>query len=99
MTYRLYTERFANLGAITSTFFDAFTIVDAVGYWRGVKEDSAVIEIGTSSPRKVRELAEAIRQANHQQAVRITSTDETEEMIDDTTFPSSTEQASRWALS
>lgn len=82
MTYRLYTERFANLGDIASRYFDAFTIVDTVGYWRGQRENSAVIEIGTDDARKVQTLAEDIRTTNHQQAVMMTAADETVQMIE-----------------
>jgi hypothetical protein len=77
MTYRLYTERFANLGEIASRHFDGFTIVDSVGYWKGQREDSAIIEVVTDAPHKIGELAEDIRTTNHQQAVLVTAADET----------------------
>ena len=73
--YRLYTEDKANLfNLVTSLFVDATTLYHAVGLWKGETQLSRVIEIlGTRADLpKVRELAELIRQANHQTAVYLT---------------------------
>ena len=70
--YRLYTERRANLAELTSRYFSGFTLIDAVGYWKGNAEPSAIVEvIGTSADYAdtIIELAHAIRIANGQQSV------------------------------
>ena len=73
--YRLYTEDKANVPTLVATLFrDAAILFHAVGLWKGETELSRVIEIlGTRADLpKVRELAELIRQANHQAAVYLT---------------------------
>ena len=69
--YRLYTERRSNLAELTSRYFDGFTLIDAVGYWEGNAEPSAIIEvIGTSFDyARVFALARDIRETNGQQSV------------------------------
>ena len=69
--YRLYTERRANLAELTSRYFDGFTLIEAVGYWQGNAESSAIIEvIGTSFDyARVFALARDIRETNGQQSV------------------------------
>lgn len=70
--YRLYTERRANLAELTARHFDNFTLIDAVGYWQGIAEPSAVIEIlGTDCGLHARvvALARNIREANDQTSV------------------------------
>ena len=74
--YRLYTERRPNLAELTSRYFDGFTLIDTVGYWRGNAEQSAIIEvIGTSTDyARVLDLAHAIRISNGQQSVYLVRT-------------------------
>ena len=69
--YRLYTERRANLAELTSRYFDGFTLIEAVGYWQGNAEPSAIVEvIGTSFDyTRVLTLAHDIRETNGQQSV------------------------------
>lgn len=81
MLFRIYTERFDNLAALAAKRFDSFTVLDAVGYWQGQAEKSAVIEVSTDNRAIVRELAEDIKVTNHQQAVLITETAITQELI------------------
>jgi len=71
--YRLYTERFDNIGALASQRFDGFTLIESRGYWQGAPEDSVIVEVVTDDASKVKALAEDIRRTNHQQAVMVTS--------------------------
>lgn len=72
--YRLYTERFDNLAELTSRSFQGFTIFSAVGYWEGIAEQSAVIEIiAEHAEDKIAVLAELIRETNKQTAVMVTA--------------------------
>ena len=73
--YRLYTEDQANVPTLVATLFrDATIFFHTVGLWQGEIQLSRVVEIlGTRADMpKVRELAELIRQANHQTAVYLT---------------------------
>src|ERR1041384_8601358 len=71
--YRICTEDKPNLADLVSARFEAFTIFHGVGYWRGVAEKSATIEIVLESEKRsqVLELAETIRRENHQEAVLV----------------------------
>lgn len=71
MLFRLYTERKPNLADLASKRFEGFTILPAVGTWKGVSEDSAVIEvIGTHDDEaNILRLAEDIKRENSQEAV------------------------------
>ena len=71
--YRLYTERFDNVPAIASKYFDGFTVYHTVGYWQGTAEDSVVVEVLTDEHAKVSALARELRKTNDQQAVLVTS--------------------------
>src|ERR1041384_2179185 len=73
--YRICTEDKPNLADLVSARFEAFTIFHGVGYWRGVAEKSATIEIAlpAGNAKKVKELAETICVANSQEAVLVQS--------------------------
>jgi hypothetical protein len=75
MTYRILTENVGldKLAAQSARFFDSFTVVPTVGYWRGERESSAAIEIigAEADAERVRELATTIKQENQQQAVLV----------------------------
>jgi hypothetical protein len=75
--FTLYTERRPNLARLTSGRFEGFTLVETVGYWRGLREDSTKIEIIADAERRadVLTLAEEIRFVNGQQAVFVTEQD------------------------
>jgi len=79
--YRIYTER-KNLPEIerilTQAGFDGFTILDAVGFWKGKAEYSVVVEILTEDDAqdfhvRVHKVAKTIKRVNAQDAVLITS--------------------------
>ena len=75
--YRLYTERRDNLAELTARYFPGFTLLDGVGFWDNVHEETTIIEIIASDVVghvvRLRELAETIRNTNNQHAVIITS--------------------------
>ena len=78
-TYRIYTEdlnRERILEATTHHFPDGYTYWITTGMWKGVREDSIIIEIVDDSPdnTRVRTLAQYIKHTNKQQAVMITTT-------------------------
>ena len=76
--YRLYTERrnLPELTALVSGAFDGYTLIWTTGFWRGLREQSVIVEIvteGTIEDRaKVYDLASAIRVALSQSAVLVT---------------------------
>ena len=45
--YRLYTEYRANLDTLASAYFKGFTVFEGAGYWSGLAERAAVVEILT----------------------------------------------------
>ena len=74
--YRIHTEDRHNLPAIVTFYFDCFAIWHGVGYWCGVGENAACIDIiGTEEDHeKVQQLAKFIKTANAQEAVYVTAT-------------------------
>ncbi len=76
--YRIYTERrnLPELQAMVTGMFDGYTLIWSTGVWRGLREQSVIIEIvteGTAADRaKVYELADVIRVAFQQTAVLVT---------------------------
>ena len=81
--FTLYTERRPNLARLTGGRFEGFTLVETVGYWRGLREDSTKIEIIADAERRadVLTLAEEIRFVNAQQAVFVTEQDVLAELV------------------
>jgi len=69
ITFRIYTEHKNNLAELTAKYFDGFTLLNAIGYWRNLKEKSAIIEIATNNKKKVLELCNKIKQTNKQQSI------------------------------
>lgn len=81
--YRIYTEdknREATLKLVAASF-DAFTVLEAQGYWRGTPERSIVIEIETENAKGVHKLARDIREANAQEAVLVQRTPSYSELV------------------
>ncbi len=76
--YRIYTEDKGipklrqEIEAIVSAHFDGYTIFDgAVGYWKGARENSLVIEVLTGRPDLVTYVAKTIKKVNKQEAVLV----------------------------
>lgn len=78
--YRISTENLNKPGieSIVSKHFDGFSVIEQTGYWKGVKENSLVIEIqgddavsGVSpeEARKIEEICFGIKDLNHQESV------------------------------
>lgn len=80
MIYRIHTENKQNVDFIASIVarrFEGFNITETVGYWKGVKEKSLVIEIDTFEEDEklvsisVYNTAKEIKKENQQEAVLV----------------------------
>ena len=76
MLYRIYTETIPEksdlLTEAISKFFEGFLILKANGFWKGVKENSQVIEIvADECDSKIQELAGGIKEMLGQEAVLV----------------------------
>ena len=69
LSFEIYTERKKGLGGIVSRFFEGFTMIDSIGYWKGQKEDSSIIKIYSDNSESIRELVYAILEENEQEEV------------------------------
>ena len=84
--YRIYTED-ANREAVqslASNRFDAYTLIPSRGSWKGTTEPSLILEVvgnDDDSYLAVHALATDIKALNHQDAVLITRTPITQELI------------------
>ena len=76
--YRLYVERInlPLLQATVSGYFDGYTLVWSTGFWRGLREQSVIVEVIASNSEtdriKVYDLAVALRIALSQNTVIVT---------------------------
>lgn len=72
--YRLYTERKPNLAELAARYFQGFTLLDAQGYYDGIPEPAAIVEVigDDSDASRVFLLASHIREANTQTSVLVT---------------------------
>jgi len=75
MLYRIYTEDINRnkIEAAANNLFDGFTLIPAIGYWKGIKENSIIIEIFTTDVDSVFSLADQITEFNNQEAVLVVS--------------------------
>lgn len=74
MLYRICTENINRraIERIITNRFSGFTIIEAQGFWKGVKEQSLVIEIITfDNDKNINLIAEEIKKYNEQYAVLI----------------------------
>lgn len=74
ITYSIHTEHKGNLPTLASGFFDCFAIFEGTGYWKGIPEKAARIDI-IAFPKDrgaVNTLAHTIRVVNKQEAVYVT---------------------------
>ena len=69
--YRIYTEDNDNLSMLTSQYFEGFTTYNTVGYWKGIKENSVVIEFVTNDEYKVKRLVGKIKVENKQETMLV----------------------------
>ncbi len=76
--YKIYTENKNRdrIEDLVSQYYDGFTIFETTGYWKGVKENSLVIEILQTEPEgmyfNVRNLCKGIKINNNQESVLLT---------------------------
>ena len=76
--YRIYTEN-KNREKIeeeVSKYFEGFTVYEAIGYWKMIKEKSLVIEILTKnvveSGLEINVICRAIKSFNEQESILLT---------------------------
>lgn len=71
--YRILTEDVnrETIYSILDSYVDGYTVTPSVGSWRGVRENSPAIDlVGVNLP-KATDIANAIRDANNQEAVML----------------------------
>lgn len=74
MLYRIFTEdkNRDEIERIVSRYFQGFTIISAVGYWNGTKENSLIIEIlGIYDYDKIVKICNEVKITNNQEAVLV----------------------------
>lgn len=73
--FRIHTENQHQLAACVAQRFDCFAIVQGTGYWKGIAEQSATVEIIADEDRRadVEALASDLRFIFSQEAVYVTS--------------------------
>lgn len=87
MLYRIYTQdkyRMTINRILREHGIDGYTLISSKGMWKGVREDSIVIEIASDVPEmdgKVRNVAEQIRAENGQESVLVVSIPANVEMV------------------
>jgi hypothetical protein len=73
--FNIYTEDLnrKKIEKLVSSYFDGFTILESVGYWKGKREKAVIIRIlsGAEDSAKVKALALKIKKQNKQQSVII----------------------------
>ena len=71
---RLYTEDVNREGtlAILDARFDAYTVIPAIGRWRGKSEATLIIELDGVGYFAANQVAQEIRKANNQEAILLT---------------------------
>jgi hypothetical protein len=73
MLYRILTELKDkdNVTEIVARHFDAFSVIEATGYWKLHREPSLIVEVETNDPEKVTAAAVCIKHHNNQEAVMV----------------------------
>lgn len=73
MLYRILTENKSkrDVLAITSGYFDGFTVLEGQGYWKGKAEASLILEVETTDLVSIKRLANDIKLLNEQEAILI----------------------------
>ncbi len=78
VVYRIYTQRAdstAELEKLISYYFDGFSIISGVGFWKGRREQNTIIELIGDYPdkSKVLKLAAEIKILGNQESVLVTT--------------------------
>ena len=81
--YRIYTEdkNRAEVQKIASSRFEAFTLLEGNGFWRGVREACLILEFVTDDAKLVGEVAQLIKTTNEQEAVLVVSSEVDSQLI------------------
>lgn len=86
--FRIYTqdgEKYrANVEDLVASEFTSFTILTGKGHWCGAVENSLIVEIISAAPdayQRVQSIARKVRDYNKQDAVLVTRTPITSELI------------------
>lgn len=73
MIYKLYTEdkNVNKTKALIARFFNGFTLVNAIGYYKKTREKALIIEIisNTEIDKKIKSLANKIKALNKQKSI------------------------------
>ena len=74
--YTIYTENKNPEGvvAILNQYFDGYTVLRGMGYWKGKPESSLIVLIVEDNAEKVQRAAEDIKSLNEQEAILIVET-------------------------
>jgi hypothetical protein len=56
---------------ITGAVFEGFTFYEAMGFWRGLEEKTAIIEIETEEEDKINHLIETLKKELKQEAIAV----------------------------
>lgn len=61
--------------SLVSLYFEGFTIIPSIGFWKGEREKALTIEIATDNPKedykKAKKIAEIIKLFNEQETVLV----------------------------
>lgn len=73
-SFKIYTERMneEKINELLSISFDGFTVIHTQGNWKGIKENSIIVEIITKNVTLVKAIAKAIKKFNKQDKVLVT---------------------------
>jgi hypothetical protein len=77
ITFSIHTEYRENLASLAAGVFECFAIFEGTGYWRGIPEKAARIDIIAAPSERVavQTLARVIQLENKQEAVYVTETE------------------------
>jgi hypothetical protein len=57
------------LKEIINKYFEGYTIINSIGYWKGTKEESRIIEIDTTNKEQVIKAIQELKEALEQEAI------------------------------
>jgi len=67
--YRVHTEYRINLPKLVNEYFEGFTTLQGIGYYKGQPEDCTIIEVVTEDSLSIGLLCEDIKRINNQEEV------------------------------
>lgn len=69
--FRLYTETLPSLDYIVPAYFDGFSMITGLGFWKGKAENCTIIEIITNNRATIANLVNDIKISNRQESVMV----------------------------